>query len=211
MGTLRRPFTRDQRTAIVYGMLAFVLILVILQLWLLTATMNACHRRRRPSSGSRWRRPGRLMLNVAVVPDTLDRAPDHRPVAGLAFPHHDVDLQLRVGRGNVGGRQAELGAHDVAPLRDRAGLVERDLAVAPLPSEPAVARHDELLDRDVDQRLPDLAGDLLGAIGLQRAVADGADIDLLLQVVAERRKQLDVLLVPVFHLECPDIAPAPFE
>lgn len=41
MTTLRRPFTRDQRTTIVYGMLAFVLILVILQLWLLTATMNA--------------------------------------------------------------------------------------------------------------------------------------------------------------------------
>jgi hypothetical protein len=38
---LRRPFTRDQRTTIVYGMLAFVLILVVLQLWLLTATMNA--------------------------------------------------------------------------------------------------------------------------------------------------------------------------
>ncbi len=36
-----RPFTRDQRTTIVSGMLAFVLILVILQLWLLTATMNA--------------------------------------------------------------------------------------------------------------------------------------------------------------------------
>lgn len=38
----RRPFARDQRTTIIYGMLAFVLILVILQLWLLTATMNAC-------------------------------------------------------------------------------------------------------------------------------------------------------------------------
>ena len=37
----RRPFSRDQRTVIVYGMLVFVLILVILQLWLLTATMNA--------------------------------------------------------------------------------------------------------------------------------------------------------------------------
>ena len=41
MSTLRRPFTRDQRTTIVFGMLAFVLIIVILQLWLLTATMNA--------------------------------------------------------------------------------------------------------------------------------------------------------------------------
>ena len=37
----KRPFSRDQRTVIVYGMLVFVLILVILQLWLLTATMNA--------------------------------------------------------------------------------------------------------------------------------------------------------------------------
>jgi len=41
MQLIKRPFTREQRTTIVYGMLAFVLILVILQLWLLTATMNA--------------------------------------------------------------------------------------------------------------------------------------------------------------------------
>ena len=38
---LRRTFTRQQRTTIVHAMLAFVLMLVILQLWLLTATMNA--------------------------------------------------------------------------------------------------------------------------------------------------------------------------
>lgn len=38
---LDRPFTRDQRTTVVHGMLAFVLMLVLLQLWLLTATMNA--------------------------------------------------------------------------------------------------------------------------------------------------------------------------
>ena len=37
----RRPFTREQRTTIIHGMLAFVLMLVVLQLWLLTATMNA--------------------------------------------------------------------------------------------------------------------------------------------------------------------------
>ena len=39
--SIKRPFTREQRTTILYGMLAFILILVILQLWLLTATMNA--------------------------------------------------------------------------------------------------------------------------------------------------------------------------
>ena len=37
----KRPFSREQRTTIVHGMLVFVLIIVILQLWLLTATMNA--------------------------------------------------------------------------------------------------------------------------------------------------------------------------
>jgi hypothetical protein len=39
--SIKRQFTREQRTTIIYGMLAFAVILVILQLWLLTATMNA--------------------------------------------------------------------------------------------------------------------------------------------------------------------------
>jgi hypothetical protein len=38
---MRRPRTRAQRLTVVYGILCFVLILVIAQLWLLTATMNA--------------------------------------------------------------------------------------------------------------------------------------------------------------------------
>lgn len=37
----KRPFSREQRTTIIYGMLVFVLIVVVLQLWLLTATMDA--------------------------------------------------------------------------------------------------------------------------------------------------------------------------
>jgi hypothetical protein len=37
----KRPFSREQRLTIVHGMLIFVLIIVVLQLWLLTATMNA--------------------------------------------------------------------------------------------------------------------------------------------------------------------------
>jgi hypothetical protein len=39
--SIKRPFTREQRMTVIYGMLCFILILVILQLWLLTATMNA--------------------------------------------------------------------------------------------------------------------------------------------------------------------------
>ena len=33
--------TREQRTAIIYGILSIVLVIDVLQLWLLTATMNA--------------------------------------------------------------------------------------------------------------------------------------------------------------------------
>ena len=37
----QRSFSRDQRATIIFGMLVFVIITVVLQLWLLTATMNA--------------------------------------------------------------------------------------------------------------------------------------------------------------------------
>jgi hypothetical protein len=37
----RRPFAREQRLTIIHGMLIFVLVIVVLQLWLLNATMNA--------------------------------------------------------------------------------------------------------------------------------------------------------------------------
>lgn len=36
-----KPFTREQRTVIIYGILCLLLIVVVLQLWLLAATMNA--------------------------------------------------------------------------------------------------------------------------------------------------------------------------
>jgi hypothetical protein len=38
---MKKPFTRDQKITIVYGILSIVLVIVVLQLWLLTATMNA--------------------------------------------------------------------------------------------------------------------------------------------------------------------------
>ncbi len=38
---MRQPPTREQRTTIINGILCFVLILAILQLWLLTATVSA--------------------------------------------------------------------------------------------------------------------------------------------------------------------------
>jgi hypothetical protein len=36
-----RTFTRPQKTVIVYGMTCFILVLVICQIWLVTATVNA--------------------------------------------------------------------------------------------------------------------------------------------------------------------------
>jgi hypothetical protein len=38
---MRRDFTRAQQTTVIYGILCLVLLLVVLQLWLLMATMNA--------------------------------------------------------------------------------------------------------------------------------------------------------------------------
>ena len=38
---LRRPLSRHERTIIVNGILCIVLTLIVMQLWLLTATMNA--------------------------------------------------------------------------------------------------------------------------------------------------------------------------
>lgn len=35
------PRTRGQRLSIIYGILSVVVVLVVMQLWLLTATMNA--------------------------------------------------------------------------------------------------------------------------------------------------------------------------
>ncbi|HET7433510.1 MAG TPA: DUF6755 family protein [Thermoanaerobaculia bacterium] len=38
---MRRAFSRKQKTTIVFGILSVVVMIVVLQLWLLTATMNA--------------------------------------------------------------------------------------------------------------------------------------------------------------------------
>lgn len=38
---MNRGFSRQQKATIVYGILSIVLLIVVLQLWLLTATMNA--------------------------------------------------------------------------------------------------------------------------------------------------------------------------
>ena len=37
----RRPYSRSQKLPIMFGILSIVLVIVILQLWLLTATMNS--------------------------------------------------------------------------------------------------------------------------------------------------------------------------
>src|SRR4030095_5351848 len=121
----------------------------------------------------------------------------------LVSSGNDIDLQPRVGRGHGGRRQTQLTAGVVAPLRDRARLVERDLAVAALPAESAVARNDQPFGRDVLQRISNLARDVLGPIGLQHAMADRTDADLLLQIVLERLEELEISLAAILHLESP--------
>lgn len=38
---MRKQFSREQKVTILYGIMCVVLVIVILQLWLLVATMNA--------------------------------------------------------------------------------------------------------------------------------------------------------------------------
>ena len=38
---MKRVLSRQQKTTIIFGILSIVLMMVVLQLWLLTATMNA--------------------------------------------------------------------------------------------------------------------------------------------------------------------------
>ena len=38
---MNRPFSRAQKSTVFFGILCVVLMIVVLQLWLLTATMNA--------------------------------------------------------------------------------------------------------------------------------------------------------------------------
>src|SRR5439155_14244631 len=116
-----------------------------------------------------------------------------------------------IGGWHVRRRKPELAPHDVTALGDGARLVESDLAVRSLTPETAVARYDHAFGRDVLQRLTDLGGHLFRPLCLKGAVADGADADLLLEIVLEGLEQLEVLLVAVLHFERPHIAPASLE
>ena len=72
------------------------------------------------------------------------------------------------------------------PARCDAGLEERDVAVAALAAEAAVARDDQLLGRDVLERACGSRRRRPRAIDLQRPVADDADADLLRQPALHR-------------------------
>ena len=73
-----RTFSRSQRTPIVQGMLAFVLILVVLQLWLLTATMNAYLGK--PALFFAERRPATLPAPTQVIAVELGIVPDRAKI-----------------------------------------------------------------------------------------------------------------------------------
>ena len=97
----QRQLTREQRTTVVYGMLCFVLILVVLQLWLLTATMNAylggddarrvARRSARASAAS--------LLNLGLL-RYLFRSDDRTPAPPAGRPRRDAPGVLRARDGD---------------------------------------------------------------------------------------------------------------
>src|SRR5204862_545482 len=75
-------------------------------------------------------------------------------LACLPAGHH-IDLQHWIGGRHERGREPQLAPDDVAPLRNRARLVEGDLAVTTLAAEATVARHDQAPGRNISQSLAD--------------------------------------------------------
>src|ERR671924_795103 len=120
----------------------------------------------------------------------------------------NVDLQHWVGCRNITGRQSQFAPHDIAALSDGAGFVEGDFAVAALAPETAVAGDDQTLGWDKLQRFANFPRYVLWRIGLQRAMAHGANGNFFLESVLERGKKLEVFLVAVFHLQRPHVAAA---
>ena len=90
--------------------------------------------------------------------------------------------------------QPQLAADHVAALGERRGLVERDLAVAALPPEAAVAGNHQPLRRNVLQGISDGGGHVLRAVRLQVAVADGPDGDLFLAVLEALEESMSLKL-----------------
>ena len=132
-------------------------------------------------------RPNPFTFAARVPRAALPAAP--LPSRGLGY---DIDLQRRIGGGNVRCGQAQLATDQVAALGDGRGLVKGDLPGATLAAEAAIAGDDQPFRRDVLQSPADFSGHVLGAVGLERAMADRADGHLLLQVVLEGLEELDV-------------------
>src|ERR1043166_917308 len=89
------------------------------------------------------------------------------------------DPQLRSSRAHARFRQPEFTAHDIGPLDQRHALVKRDPPRQTLAAEAAVGADDELLLRDVFQRLADQRRNVLRGLDHRVAVVDDADGDLL--------------------------------
>ncbi len=158
---------------------------------------SACWRLTHRRVGHRERHRGsrfRPLLVIARFPDPVRYFQgDGRCVSGSWSGSTSI-WSDRVGRRDVALLEPELLEHDVARLRDRRGLVEREVPVEALAAEAAVGREDELVGRDVLERAPDAVGDDLREVGLERAVADHADRDLLLQRVACTARRASISL-----------------
>src|SRR6266478_621008 len=122
-------------------------------------------------------------------------------------PGHNIDLQGWIGGGYVGHWQPEFAANHIAALCDGGRFVEGDLAVAALTAKATVAGHNQALGGDVFERFANLGGHIFRPICLQSAMADGAQADLLLEIVLEGLKEFEILLISIFHLERPHVAP----
>src|SRR5262249_10360879 len=98
--------------------------------------------------------------------------------------------ETSVARAHVGLGQAQLATNDVGALDEGDALVIGDPSAQPLTAEAAVGGNHESLGRDVLQRFPDEAGQVLRRFYQGVAVADHADTDLLVGPVLRKEGQV---------------------
>src|SRR6267154_1413415 len=90
------------------------------------------------STSGEQRRQAETRLNKLPAISIL-RGPSRRRYATPS--RNNINLQRRIGGRHIGHRQPKLSSNNIAALGDCARLVEGYLAVAALPPEATVARH----------------------------------------------------------------------
>ena len=124
--------------------------------------------------------------------------PINVPYARLTFAHSG-EIEFRVGGADAGFGEAQFAADDVGAFDQRHAFVIGDAAGQALAAEAAIGGDDQPLGRDVFERLPDQASDVLGRLDDGVGMADDADADLLVGLELAEQRQVPAVAGGAFE------------